>query len=179
MRTANLLPWRQSRQRHCVRFWGLLFTGSLFLVLSLYLSGRASHFAFLPASQQWRDSNLTLKQALEQRKKQWLAMQNQRQQRQRWEQQKAATRDWQPVLITLSDTLPAQAWLTRLRFQQSTLYLTGFTSTPGALNRLERALEAFPGFLLKPAGEMRQDAQGRWQFSYALSKREANDAGPL
>jgi len=161
-----------------VRFWGLLFTGSLFLVLSLYLSGRTSHFASLPASRQWRDSNLTLKQALEQRKKQWLAMQNQRQQRQRWEQQKAATRDWQQVLITLSETLPAQAWLTRLRFQQSTLYLTGFTSTPGALNRLERALEGFPGLRPGAPGEMRQDAQGRWQFSWTLTRKEQADADP-
>jgi pilus assembly protein HofN len=156
-----------------------MFTGSLFLTMSLYLSGRSSHSATLPTSQQWRDSNLTLRQALEQRRQQWLAMQSQRQQQQRWEQKKVATRDWQQVLITLSEILPAQAWLTRLRFQQSTLFLTGYTSTPGALSGLERALGVFPGFMLKPAGEMRQDEQGRWLFSYALSRREASDEEPL
>lgn len=153
----------------------MLFTGSLLVTLSLYLSGRSSQAASLPATKQWQDSNLTLRQAIEQRKAQWLAMQTRRQQQQRWEQKKAATRDWQQVLVALSETLPAQAWLSHLRFQQSTLYLTGYSATPGALSGLERALEAFPGFTLKPTGEMRQDEQGRWQFNYTLIRREASD----
>lgn len=179
MRTTNFLPWRQNRQRCCLRFWGLLFSGSLLLTLSLYLSVRSSQLTLASLSQPWRDSTQTLRQALEQRKQQWLGMQSQRQQQQRWELQKAATRDWQQVLTSLAETLPTQAWLTALRFQQSTLYLTGYTFTPGALSGLERALGAFPGFILKPAGEMRQDDQGRWLFNYILIRREVNNAEPL
>ena len=176
MKTPNFLPWRHYRQRHCLRFWGLMFTGSLLLTLSLYLSGRGSHAAGASASQQWRDSNLTLRQALEKRKQQWLSMQSQRQQQQRWEQQKAATREWQQVLTALSEALPAQAWLTGLRFQHAMLHLAGYSATPGALSGLERTLGMFPGFTLKPAGEMRQDDQGRWQFNYTLIRREVSDA---
>ena len=33
MRTANLLPWRQRQQRHCLRFWGGMFTGSLLVAV--------------------------------------------------------------------------------------------------------------------------------------------------
>lgn len=35
MSAANLLPWRQQQKRHCLRFWGLLFTGSLLVTLGL------------------------------------------------------------------------------------------------------------------------------------------------
>lgn len=178
MRAANLLPWRQQRQRRCLRLWGLLYGGSLLLVLGLALNVRANSQLAQSELRQWHDSDRALRQAIEQRKKGWLALRHQRQQQARWEQRKAATRAWQPLLTALADALPAQAWLTRLRFQQSVLYLSGCAATPGALSGLEKSLGQLPGFALKPAGEMRQQAPGCWQFNYALAQQEAPDAEP-
>ncbi len=35
--TINLLPWRQTRRRACLRFWGVLFSASLVLSIGVLL----------------------------------------------------------------------------------------------------------------------------------------------
>lgn len=178
MRTANLLPWRQRQRRRCLRFWGLMFTGSLLLTLMVCAASRASTLLATRASALRHTSDLTLRQGLAQRQKQWTALQARHQQQQRWALRKAKTEAWQPALIALSRHLPEQAWLAQLRFQQSTLSLTGYAATQHALVALETALRQVPGFIPGVPGEMRQDAQGRWQFSWTLTRKESADADP-
>ncbi len=178
MRAANLLPWRQRQRRRCLRFWGLMFTGSLLVTLMLCAASRACNPLVTRASALRHASDLALRQGLEQRQKQWTALQARHQQQQRRAQQKAKTEAWQPALIALSRHLPEQAWLAQLRFQQSTLSLTGYATTLPALGALEAALRQVPGFIPGAPGEMRQGAQGRWQFSWTLIRKEGADADP-
>lgn len=178
MRTINLLPWRQWQRRRCLRVWGLMFTGSLLLALMLSAASRASDPLATRASMLWHASDLALRQGLEQRQKRWTALQTRLQQQQRWALRKAKTEAWQPALIALSRLLPEQAWLAQLRFQQSTLSLTGYAATLPALAALETALRQMPGFIPGAPGEMRQDAQGRWQFNWTLIRTESADADP-
>jgi pilus assembly protein HofN len=176
MRTANLLPWRERQRRCCLRFWGLMFTGSLLVTLMLCAASRASDPLMARASALRHTSDLALRQGLEQRQKQWTALQARHQQQQRWARHKAKTEAWQPALIALSRLLPEQAWLAQLRFQQSTLSLTGYAATLPALGALETRLQQMPGFTPAAPGEMRQDPQGRWQFSWTLTRKEGADA---
>lgn len=178
MRTINLLPWRQRQRRRCLRFWGLMFTGSLLLALMLSAANQVSDRLVTRASTLRHASVLALRQGLEQRQKEWTALQARHQQQQRWALHKAKTEAWQPALIALSRLLPEQAWLAQLRFQQSTLSLTGYAATLPALAALETALRQMPGFIPGAPGEMRQDAQGRWQFSWTLTRTESADADP-
>lgn len=178
MRTANLLPWRQQQRRRCLRFWGLMFTGSLLLALMLCAAIRASNPLVTRAYLLRQQSDLALRQGLEQRQKQWTALQARQQQQQRWAVHKAKTEAWQSALIALSRLLPEQAWLAQLRFQHPTLSLTGYAATQSALAALETALGQIPGFTPGAPGEMRQDAQGRWQFSWTLTRKEGGDADP-
>ena len=178
MRSANLLPWRQQQKRHCLRFWGGLFTGSLLLTLVLWTALRANSSLQTDIYAQRQASDLALRQGLTLRQKQWTAFKVQRQQRQRWAQQKAKTEAWQAELIALARALPEQAWLAQLRFQQSTLSLRGYAITLPGLAALETALRQLPGFRTGTPGEVRQDAQGRWQFSWTLTRKEQADADP-
>ncbi|WP_333853026.1 PilN domain-containing protein [Leclercia sp.] len=178
MRAANLLPWRQRQRHRCLRFWGLMFAGSLLVTVMVCAVTRASDPLVTRASALRHASDLALRQGLEQRQKQWTALQTRHQQQQRWALHKAKTAAWQPALIALSRHLPEQAWLAQLRFQQSTLSLTGYAATLPALGAMEAALRQVPGFTPGAPGEMRQDAQGRWQFSWTLIRKESADADP-
>ncbi len=178
MRTANLMPWRQQQRRRCLWFWGLMFTGSLLVTLTIGATSRTSASLVTRGSALRHASDLALRQGLEQRQKQWTALRARHRQQQRWALHKAKTEAWQPALIALSRHLPEQAWLAQLRFQQSTLSLTGYAATLPALGALEAALRQVPGFTPGAPGEMRQDAQGRWQFSWTLTRKESADADP-
>ncbi len=178
MRTANLLPWRRRQKRDCLRFWAVLFSGTLLLLLMLWSTGRASDPLLVRAATLRHASDRVLHQALEKRQKQWRAFEAQRQQQQRWAQQKAKTMAWKPVLTALAAAIPEQTWLAHLRYQQSTLSLSGYALTLPALSALEAALRQLPGFTLGAPGEMRKDAQGRWQFSWTLTRKENADADP-
>ena len=109
MKTPNLLPWRQRQRHRCLRGWGLMFTGSLLVALMLCIASRASNPLATRAIALWDASDLALRQELDQRKKQWTALQARYQQQQRWTQHKAKTEAWEPALIALSRLLPEQA----------------------------------------------------------------------
>lgn len=168
--TINLLPWRQTRRRACLRFWSVLFGASLLLSIGVVLR----YYSVLRAENQ---VELLLADAEKTRAEALMALKSRVQQRQqRWQQvqarnkQREQTRSWQRVLQGLAELLPEQAWLTKITWQQETLELTGNTLNFAALKALEAQLRQLPLFRLGSPGETQQDAQGRWQFHYRLTR---------
>ncbi|MGU7802226.1 PilN domain-containing protein, partial [Escherichia coli] len=78
---------------------------------------------------------------------------------------------WQPALESLASAMPRQAWLTALRYQPPSLILTGYTTSLPTLSAMTDALKRVTGFNPGPAGELQQDSQGRWMFSFQLHSR--------
>ena len=75
---------------------------------------------------------------------------------------------WQPVLESLASVMPSQVWLTELRYQPPALMLIGYATTLPALSALRDASGQLDGFTTGPAGEIRQDSQGHWMFTFNL-----------
>lgn len=168
--TINLLPWRQTRRRACLRFWSVLFGASLLLsigvVLRYYSVLRAENQVELllaDAEKTRAEALMALKPRVQQRQQRWQQVQARNKQREQ-------TRSWQRVLQGLAELLPEQAWLTKITWQQKTLELTGNTLSFAALKALEAQLRQLPLFRLGSPGETQQDAQGRWQFHYRLTR---------
>ncbi|WAD30287.1 PilN domain-containing protein [Citrobacter braakii] len=168
--TINLLPWRQTRRRACLRFWSVLFGASLLLsigvVLRYYSVLRAENQVELllaDAEKTRAEALMALKPRVQQRQQRWQQVQARNKQREQ-------TRSWQRVLQGLAELLPEQAWLTKITWQQETLELTGNTLNFAALKALEAQLRQLPLFRLGSPGETQQDAQGRWQFHYRLTR---------
>ncbi len=103
--------------------------------------------------------------------------QRQRQQQARLQRQaqRELTQARQSILIDLANLLPEQAWLTSLNYQQETLELEGLARTFDALLTLETSLRHYVSFPLNRTGATRQDAQGRWQFHYQLTRSAARE----
>ncbi len=91
------------------------------------------------------------------------------------QRQRQLTRDWQPALEALATFLPEQAWLTTMNWQQEMLQVKGLTTSISALNALETALRQDTSFQLNQRGTTQQDAQGRWQFEYQLTRKVGNE----
>lgn len=168
--TINLLPWRQTRRRARLRFWSVLFGASLLLsigvVLRYYSVLRAENQVELllaDAEKTRAEALMALKPRVQQRQQRWQQVQARNKQREQ-------TRSWQRVLQGLTELLPEQAWLTKITWQQETLELTGNTLNFAALKALEAQLRQLPLFRLGSHGETQQDAQGRWQFHYRLTR---------
>ncbi|HGL4054466.1 TPA: PilN domain-containing protein [Citrobacter koseri] len=171
---VNFLPWRQSRRRECLRFWSVMFSGSLLLTIALGCIHEVTLTAQKRVDAQWSIAEkeraaalLAIQPRLQQRQTAW---QQALQQQTEYEQ----TRRWQSVLEGMAALLPEQAWLTRLSWQQGTLELEGYATTFLALNTLETALRRHPDFPLAGSGATQQDAQGRWQFHYRLKRSLAD-----
>lgn len=172
---VNFLPWRQQRRNACLRMWGGLFGASAAIVLALTLLGyliRATsgqaNVVLLQAEQQLATALTTVKPRLE-------ARQRQAQQAIQRDRLREQTRRWQPALENLALSLPAQAWLTSMDYQQSSLELSGKAITFSALSALEAALRDSPMFEISHTGATLRDAQGYWQFQYRVIWREAHD----
>ncbi|WP_429156789.1 PilN domain-containing protein [Citrobacter sp. 506] len=173
--TINLLPWRQTRRRACLRFWSVLFGASLLLSIGVLLR----YYSVLSVENQ---VELLLADAEKTRAVALMALKPRVQQRQqRWQQvqarnkQREQTRSWQRVLQGLAELLPEQAWLTKITWQQDTLELTGNTLSFAALKALEAQLRQLPLFKLGSPGKTQQDVQGRWQFHYRLMRSGAHE----
>lgn len=173
--TINLLPWRQTRRRACLRFWCVLFGASLLLSIGVLLR----YYSVLSVENR---AELLLADAEKTRAEALMALKPRMQQRQqRWHQvqvrnkQRKQTQSWQRVLQELAELLPEQAWLTKMTCQQDTLELMGNTLNFAALKTLEAQLRQQPLFQLSSPGETQQDAQGRWQFHYRLTRSGAHD----
>jgi pilus assembly protein HofN len=160
MSIMNFLPWRQQRRARCLRFWGAMSVGTVLLMLVIMFGLRMNPLMRLHALQTDLTGMQTVQHALLSRQK--LASQAQ------MPAQTLQRRAWQPVLESLSRAMPAQAWLTELRYQPPALMLSGYALTLPALSALRDALGQIAGFTPGTAGELRQDSQGRWMFTLHL-----------
>lgn len=173
--TINLLPWRQTRQHACLRYWGVFFSASLLLSMGVTLiyssvfNVESRIELLLVEAENKRIAALTaLKPRLQQRLQQWQQVQARNKQRDQ-------TQSWQQILQQLAELLPEQAWLTKMTWQQGTLELTGNALNFAALKALETQLRQQPRFALNRPGETQQDAHGRWQFHYRLTRSDTHD----
>ena len=160
MSIMNFLPWRQQRRARCLRFWGAICVGTVLLMFMVMSVLRMNPLMRLHALQTELTGMQTVQHALLSRQK--LASQAQ------MPAQTLQRRAWQPVLGALSRTIPAQVWLTELRYQPPALMLSGYALTLPALSALRDALGQITGFTPGTAGELRQDSQGRWMFTLYL-----------
>lgn len=160
MSIMNFLPWRQQRRARCLRFWGAMGVGTVLLMLVIMFGLRMNPLVRLHALQTELTGMQTVQHALLSRQK--LASQAQ------MPAQTLQRRAWQPVLESLSRAMPAQAWLTELRYQPPALMLSGYALTLPALSALRDALGQIAGFTPGTAGELRRDSQGRWVFTLYL-----------
>lgn len=172
MKTTNFLPWRQWRQRRCWRFWTLLFAGSLLLSLAAMTSLRSRFAIRSHALEVYLASDRAIQHTLEAHRARWRAQHEQQQLTQQAAILLSKTQAWQPTLVSLALALPEQAWLTQMSFQQSSLILKGYATTLSSLQKLTDSLKHFAGFTLGPAGELQQDNQGRWMYSFTLQRQE-------
>jgi pilus assembly protein HofN len=160
MSIMNFLPWRQQRRARCLRFWGAMGVGTVLLMLVIMFGLRMNPLMRLHALQTELTGIQTVQHALLSRQK--LASQAQ------MPAQTLQRRAWQPVLESLSRAIPAQVWLTELRYQPPALMLSGYALTLPALSALRDALGQIAGFTPGTTGELRQDSQGRWMFTLHL-----------
>lgn len=65
--------------------------------------------------------------------------------------------------------------LTTISWQQGTLEIKGLTTSITALNALETSLRQDASFHLNQRGATQQDAQGRWQFEYQLTRKVSDE----
>ncbi|WP_312454690.1 PilN domain-containing protein [Pseudescherichia sp.] len=167
-RTVNLLPWRARQQRQCLRLWLTIFSATLLLIVLLTVMLRMQTAQESQRLELVQQAGITLQAGLTQRQASLLARQAEHQVQQQRQQRLQATQEWQRILTRLADTLPEQAWLSELRYQQGALSLAGYAASFVALSQLETALYALPGLRMGKPGSATRDAQGRWQFNYAL-----------
>lgn len=160
MSIMNFLPWRQQRRSRCLRFWGAMCVGTVLLLFVTIFCLRINHLVKLRALQ----TDLTGMQAVQHAlvARQRLTAQAQ------MPVQTLQQRAWQPVLESLSRAVPAQVWLTELRYQPPALMLSGYAITLPALSALRYALGLIADFTPGTTGELRQDSQGRWMFTLHL-----------
>ena len=160
MNVTNFLPWRQQRRARCLRFWGGMFISTSLLILMIVFSLRMNHQVTLRALQAQLAGTQSVQRGLVSRQRPTAEVQN-----------PAGTpqhRAWQPVLESLSEAMPAQVWLTELRYQPPALMLIGYATPLQALSALRNGLEHIDGFTPGSEGELRQDSQGRWMFTFHL-----------
>lgn len=160
MSIMNFLPWRQQRRARCLRFWGAMGVGTVLLMFVIMSGLRMNPLMRLHALQTELTGMQTVQHALLSRQK--LASQAQ------MPAQTLQRRAWQPVLESLSRAIPAQVWLTELRYQPPALMLSGYALTLPALSALRDALGQIAGFTPGTTGELRQNSQGRWMFTLHL-----------
>lgn len=163
MSMTNFLPWRQQRRVRCLRFWGVLFIASLLVTLAVGLGLRVNHDVRLRALQSELAGINAVQKILKTR------------------QPPAAPPAasgvesrpvaWQAALESLSAVMPAQAWLSALRYQPPVLTVSGYASALPALAAMTDALKQVAGFSFGSAGELLQDNQGRWVFTFQLKRR--------
>lgn len=163
MSMANLLPWRQQRRARCLRFWLALSAASLLMMLAAGWGVRTIYALKARALQSELAAITAVQQALKTR------------QRPATETAEATPEppavNWQPALESLSDAMPSRAWLSGLRYQSSSLEVTGYAAALPALVAMTEALKQVAGFSPGHAGALQQDSQGRWVFTFQLNRR--------
>jgi len=161
----NFLPWRQQRRTAFLRFWLLMFVAPLLLTVGITLILRLTSNAEARVDAVLLQAEQQLAHSLQITKPRLLERQQIREQRLQRQRQRQFTRDWQSALEALAALLPEHAW------QQGTLEIKGLTTSITALNALETSLRQDASFHLNQRGATQQDAQGRWQFEYLLTRK--------
>lgn len=167
----NFLPWRQQRRTAFLRFWLLMFVAPLLLAVGITLILRLTGSAEARIDAVLLQAEQQLARSLQITKPRLLEQQQLREQRSQRQRQRQFTRDWQSALEALAALLPEHAWLTTISWQQGTLEIKGLTTSITALNALETSLRQDASFHLNQRGATQQDAQGRWQFEYQLTRK--------
>ncbi|EHE9875206.1 PilN domain-containing protein [Escherichia coli] len=171
----NFLPWRQQRRATFLRFWLLMFVAPLLLTVAIMLMQRLAYNVEANVDAILLEAEQQRARSLQVTRPRLLERQQLREQRLQRQRQRQFTRDWQPALETLATLLPEKAWLTSLNWQQGTLEVKGLTSNITALNVLEKLLRENASFQLNQRGATQQDAQGRWQFEYQLTRMVSDE----
>ncbi|RZN38477.1 DNA utilization protein HofN [Escherichia sp. E2593] len=171
----NFLPWRQQRRAAFFRFWLQMFVAPLLLTIGITLMQRLAYNAEARVDAILLEGEQQLARSLQVTKPRLLERQQLREQHLRRQRQRQFTRDWQPALEALATLLPEKAWLTTLSWQQGTLEVKGLTSNITALNGLEKSLREDASFQFNQRGATQQDAQGRWQFAYQLTRKVSDE----
>lgn len=138
-----------------------MLVGWLLVVLAATLWLRAYHLIGIRALQQDIAGMSAVEHVLEARQKQTIQVPQA-------SVQPLANLPWQPVLLSLAQVIPSQAWLTQLRYQPPSLTLTGYAASLSALTAMAEALTKVKGMSPGAAGELQQDNQGRWMFTFRL-----------
>lgn len=171
----NLLPWRETRRRQSLRMGGLLVATMALSIIALTIATRTLRQIDVAQQVMRTQADHLLYSALLQRERE-MREEIQRGERQaRRAQRRAATRAWQPRLLSLAALLPERLWLTGLDYQPQGITLYGLALNLKAVAALEQALGKLEGFQPVTPGETRRDAQGRWSFSFFLAG-ETTDA---
>ena len=171
----NFLPWRQQRRTAFLRFWLLMFVAPLLLAVGITLILRLTSSAEARVDAVLLQGEQQLARSLQITKPRLLERQQIREQRLQRQHQRQFTRDWQSALEALAALLPEHAWLTTISWQQGTLEIKGLTTSIIALNALETSLRQDASFHLNQRGATQQDAQGRWQFEYQLTRKVSDE----
>lgn len=171
----NFLPWRQQRRTAFLRFWLLMFVAPLLLAVGITLILRLTSNAEARVNAVLLQAEQQLARSLQITKPRLLERQQLREQRLQRQRQRQFTRDWQSALEALAALLPEHAWLTTISWQQGTLEIKGLTTSITALNALETSLRQDASFHLNQRGATQQDAQGRWQFEYQLTRKVSDE----
>ncbi|SUG52928.1 PilN family protein [Salmonella enterica subsp. arizonae] len=173
--SVNLLPWRRQHYVARLRLWCVIWGASLLLIAS---------FATIARSVFCRRGGLTnccwrRKTGARRRLRQiccgYSSVSGSNRRDYNIRRSGELTQGWQSILTDLANLLPDQAWLTSLNYQQETLELEGLARTFGDLLTLETSLRHYANFPLNRTGATRQDAQGRWQFQYQLTRSVARE----
>ncbi|HAX4412864.1 TPA: PilN domain-containing protein [Escherichia coli] len=171
----NFLPWRQQRRTAFLRFWLLMFVAPLLLAVGITLILRLTSNAEARVNAVLLQAEQQLARSLQITKPRLLERQQLREQRLQRQRQRQFTRDWQSALEALAAFLPEHSWLTTISWQQGTLEIKGLTTSIAALNALETSLRQDASFHLNQRGATQQDAQGRWQFEYQLTRKVSDE----
>lgn len=172
---VNFLPWRRQRRNACLRLWGGLFGASTAIVLTFTLIGYLNRITSGQGNRVLLQAEQQLGTALTAAKPRLEARQRQVQQAIQRDKLREQTHRWQPAMESLALSLPAQAWLTSMDYQQNILELSGKALNFSALSALDTALRDSPVFEINHTGATLRDAQGYWQFQYRVIWREAHD----
>nr|EKF4436503.1 DNA utilization protein HofN [Escherichia coli O8]EKF6053954.1 DNA utilization protein HofN [Escherichia coli O8]ELI4886827.1 DNA utilization protein HofN [Escherichia coli] len=167
--------WRQQRRTAFLRFWLLMFVAPLLLAVGITLILRLTGSAEARIDAVLLQAEQQLARSLQITKPRLLEQQQLREQRSQRQRQRQFTRDWQSALEALAALLPEHAWLTTISWQQGTLEIKGLTTSITALNALETSLRQDASFHLNQRGATQQDAQGRWQFEYQLTRKVSDE----
>lgn len=170
----NFLPWRQQRRTAFLRFWLLMFVAPLLLAVGITLILRLTSSAEARVDAVLLQGEQQLARSLQITKPRLLERQQIREQRLQRQRQRQFTRDWQSALEALAALLPEHAWLTTISWQQGTLEIKGLQQH----YRVKRTRNVTPPgciFSSQSAGATQQDAQGRWQFEYQLTRKVSDE----